>query len=139
MKNPTHEQLKQIAKRNGLRVRKGKYFQIFFFSKLIEVDNEAGPNVWTWNMLHEMGHAELTIKRERCHMNTILRMINLAEGNYRPREAFFRDYLDMEWKAWERGLRIAKREGIKISEKKYWIHARKCYKTYVDNIRDHYR
>jgi hypothetical protein len=138
MKNSTHRLLKEIAKRNGMKVRRGKRFQIFFFSQLIEVDDKVGPNVWTWNMLHEMGHAELAGRRERCHINTIVRMVKMGIKGYRPTEAFYRDYIDMEWKAWEQGFRIAKREGIKVSESKYWIHARKCHKTYVDNLRDHY-
>ncbi len=135
-KREEHRRLREIAKSKGFKVRSGKSFTIYFLSALITIDNRVGPNQWTWKMLHEMGHGELIMRRERMHMNTLLRMLNMPR--YSPTDAFFRDYLKMEWKAWEQGLKIAKREGIKVNEKQYWRHAKKSYQTYVDNLRSHY-
>lgn len=134
----TKKKLREIAKKTGYRVRQGKHFQVFFGSATIKVDNAQGPRVWSWRMLHELGHAELMKRHEKNHINTFYRLYKMSLEEYTPREAFYREYLQMEWKAWEQGLKIAKREGISINEKQYWRHARKCYLTYVRNIRNNF-
>ena len=101
MKN-TRKKLKEIAKSKGFRTKAGSDFQIVFFGATITTDNNLGPRVWEWRMLHELGHAELILRKERCHINTLVRVANMPD--YKPTEAFYRDYLDMEWKAWEQGM-----------------------------------
>jgi hypothetical protein len=137
-KNPQNKQLRSIAKKRGFNVRSGKDFSILFFGATINVDNNAGPRVWGWRMLHELGHAELIVRKETCHINTMLRLLKIHDGSYKPTEAFYRDYLNMEWKAWEQGMKIAKREGIRINEGQYWRHAKKCHGTYVKHLRSHF-
>lgn len=133
------KKLKKLARELGYSVRKGKDFQIFFGAvhgkKLINTDPNRGPRVWEWRMLHELGHAELMARREKNHVNTFYRLYRIALEEYYPTEAFYREYLDMEWKAWAQGAKIAKREGIKINEKQYWRHAKKCWYTYVTGLR----
>jgi len=135
--NREHRQLRDVAKRLGIRIRTGREFKVFFFTRTITVKKGAGPFVHTWATLHELGHAELIRRHEQCHLKTMVRLINMDEG-YRPTEAFFRDYLNMEWKAWEQGMRIAKREGIRVNESQYWRHARKCHNSYVKHLRDQF-
>lgn len=126
-------QLRAIAKKLGYKTRRGDCFSVFMFGATITVDNRLGPRVWEWRMLHELGHAELFKRRERNHMRT---MIRIVKPGYVPTEAFYRDYLEMEWKAWEQGMKIAKREGFEVNEKQYWRHARKCWMTYVEGLRE---
>lgn len=135
MKN-TRKKLREIAKSKGFRTKAGADFKIVFFGATITTDNKLGPRVWEWRMLHELGHAELILRKERCHINTLVRVANMPD--YKPTEAFYRDYLDMEWKAWEQGMKIAKREGIRVSEQGYWKHAKKCWQTYVDHLRSNF-
>ena len=102
----------------------------------ITVVPDAGPNIWVWSVLHELGHAELTRRRERTHVKTTARDLKRTYANYKPTEAFYRDFLAMEWKAWEQGLRIARREGVNVNTKQYLTYAEKCWRTYVTYVRD---
>lgn len=132
------KKLTAIARKAGCRVRKAKRFEIVFgvgSQMTIYVDHDRGPRVWEWSMLHEIGHAQLLGRRERSHINTFYRMFRMTFFDYKPTEAFYREYLEMEWKAWEQGMKIAKKEGIRVNEKGYWAYARKCWKTYEDNLR----
>ena len=126
------KKLRQIAERQGFKVTHGANFCFLFLGSKIILARKRGPKVTEWCFLHELGHAELCKKRERNHLLTLYRMLRMPK--YKPTPAFFRDYLRMEWKAWEQGFKIAQREGIRIDEKGYWRHANKCYKTYVDNL-----
>jgi hypothetical protein len=128
--------LRKIAKAMGFKTVSSDGFMIFFFGAKITTDRNVGPRIWEWRMLHELGHAELMLQKERCHVLTLRRWVKL--GSRRPSEAFFRDYLNMEWKAWEHGLKIAEREGIKIHKGQYLRHARKCYGTYVRDLRNNF-
>jgi hypothetical protein len=130
------KKLRQIAERQGFKVTYGPNFTFLFLGNKIILARKRGPKVTEWCFLHELGHAELSKRGERNHLLTLYRM--LAMPTYKPTAAFFRDYLKMEWKAWEQGFKIAKREGIKIDEKGYWRHARKCYQTYVDHLEEVY-
>lgn len=130
------KKLRQIAERQGFKVSYGQNFSYLFLGSKIILAKKKGPKVTEWCFLHELGHAELCSKRERNHLITLYRMLRMPA--YKPTPAFFRDYLKMEWKAWEQGFKIAQREGIKIDEKGYWRHANKCYKSYVDHLEELY-
>ena len=135
MKN-NMKQLKEIAKRQGFKVFTGSEFTFFFIGSKIRVGKGCGPKVTEWRFLHELGHAELCNAKDRHHLLTLYRILGMP--SYKPTAAFYRDYLKMEWKAWEQGAKIAKREGIRIDETGYWRHAKACYQTYVDNLKDVY-
>ena len=132
--------LRKIGRNMGYKIRNGKNFQIFFGAvhgkRLINTDPTVGPKVWEWRMLHELGHAELMGRKEKNHVNTFYRIYKIALEEYTPTDAFYRDYLHMEWKAWEQGYKIAQREGIKLDKTGYWKHAKKCWNTYVKNLRN---
>lgn len=125
------KKLREIAKREGFKLRSGKEFSFFFLGATIRVGKGYGPKVSTWRMLHELGHAELYRDRDWHHLITLYRIVKEIE----PSDAFYRDYLKMEWKAWEQGMKIAKREGIKVDETGYWKHAVGCYNSYVEHLR----
>lgn len=132
MKN-NMKKLRQIAERQGFKVKRGKEFTFFFFGSTISVGRGCGPKVTDWRFLHELGHAELCKGKDRHHLITLYRLLRMPA--YKPTDAFYRDYLKMEWKAWEQGMKIAKREGIKVDEKGYWKHAAGCYNSYVEHLR----
>lgn len=132
----------EVANHMGLHVWPDDRFafvQMFAFGTTLEyitVDPSAGPNIWVWSVLHELGHAELTRRRERTHVKTTARDLKRTYANYKPTEAFYRDFLAMEWKAWEQGLRIARREGVNVNTKQYLTYAEKCWRTYVRHLRN---
>ena len=123
----------QVAKREGFKIKLGKIcaFNLLTSEIIMTLDDQVKET--EWSLLHELGHAELCRHNDKHHTTTIKRLKSMPK--YKPTEAFYRDFLQAEWKAWERGMKIAKREKIDISEKEYWEFANRNYQTYVDTLR----
>lgn len=119
------------AHRIGFRVLYGEKFLASSSEGYVQTDERADPVAWTAQMLHELGHAELWLLRDKHHPRANQRL-SMAVHHFRSISSALRAfYLRKEWKAWERGMIIARREGIRISERQYWAVARHYYGTYV--------
>lgn len=86
---------------------------------------------WIYSMLHELGHTVIHGKK------------NFAEKYYRTYEIGGHVAIDLvasaqimkeEIEAWDQGLKLAKKLGIKIDRKDYERYASKCLMNYMRSI-----
>ena len=126
--------INSIVKDYGFKTVRSSYFALRLLLRQITYSKDAGPIVWTWRMLHELGHLELTAEKERTHINTLKRLSKLHLG-YKKTPAFYRDFIEAERKAWKRGILIAEREGISINVSKYEKHATSCINEHLEFLK----
>lgn len=127
--------LKDAARAYGYKIITDELFAHNARWKYIRTKTGAGETRWICSVLHELGHAEMTMLRDKPHLKTHKLRWLLVNARYKPTAAYFKAFLRMEWGAWEQGWRIAQRLGLKIDETLYWTYAKRFYQTHVDNVR----
>lgn len=127
--------LKDAARAYGYKMITDELFSHNGKWMYIRTMRGKGPTRWICAVLHELGHAELTMLRDKPHIKTPRLRGLLVDARYKPTAAYFKTLLRMEWGAWEQGWRLAQRLGIKIDETQYWTLAKRAYQTHVDYTR----
>ena len=129
------QHLLDLAHRMKVPVVSGDYFAAFIRYPGIQTADGFSIDSWIFNMLHELGHTELIIRRETHHIKAFKWDLDVRLGKCPQSDRFYYFYLFMEWAAWKQGYIIAVREGLDIDLHGYWEHAKRMYYTYVVNIR----
>ena len=105
--------------------------------KSIYIEGKHGLEIKTYLMLHELGHHELrkdwktftkrfpaTAYAEEVHLIT-------RDKKYKRRDTYVVASLEEEFAAWDEGLKLGKKLGIKINEDKWVEFKSKCLKSYI--------
>lgn len=104
----------------------------------IYIEGRHGLEIKTYLMLHELGHHEIrkdwkkfrrrfpaTAKAEQVHLKT-------KDTKYKRRDAYVVASLEEEFMAWDEGLKLGKRLGIKVNMDKWIDFKSKCLKCYIN-------
>jgi len=86
-----------------------------------------------YEFLRELGHHEL--RKDWSEYKKVLPTVAYAESvkpnKYRRRIGYYVSSIEEEYKAWERGLELAKLLGIKINKKRWNVLKNRCLMTYI--------
>lgn len=105
--------------------------------KKITLENTGNEEHMTWDLLHELGHAE--VRKDWGAYKAKYPAVALAEKEwmkrgvtkYKRRMAYQVETVREEMEAWEAGLTIARRLRIDIDVQAYWAYANKALATYM--------
>jgi hypothetical protein len=105
--------------------------------KSIYIEGKYGIEIKTYLMLHELGHHELRKDwnkfTKRFPASAYAEEVHLAtrDKKYKRRDSYVVASLEEEFAAWDEGLRLANRLGIKINMDKWIDFKSKCLKCYI--------
>ena len=104
----------------------------------IYIEGRYGLEIKTYLMLHELGHHEIrkdwkkfkkrfpaTAKAEQVHLKT-------KDTKYKRRDAYVVASLEEEFMAWDEGLKLGRKLGIKVNMDKWIDFKSKCLKCYIN-------
>jgi hypothetical protein len=104
----------------------------------IYIEGRHGLEIKTYLMLHELGHHEIrkdwkkfkrrfptSAKAEQMHLKT-------SNNKYKRRDSYLVSSLEEEFMAWEEGLRLGQRLGIRVNMDKFIDFKSKCLKGYIN-------
>ena len=103
----------------------------------ITLEDTGNEETMMWDLLHELGHAELRKDWKVYKMMypaaalATEKWIKKGENKYRRRNGHHIDTVREEVDAWQRGLLIAHRLRIDVDVPAYWEYANKALATYV--------
>lgn len=105
--------------------------------KSIYIEGKHGLEIKTYLMLHELGHHELrkdwrkftkrfpaTAYAEEVHLAT-------KDKRYKRRDTYVVASLEEEFAAWDEGLKLGKKLGIRVNMEKWIDFKSKCLKSYI--------
>jgi hypothetical protein len=106
--------------------------------KSIYIEGKYTLEMKTYLMLHELGHHELRkdwdkfkkkfpvmAHAEHVHLKT-------KATKYKRRDTYVVSSLEEEFKAWDEGLKLGEKLGIKINMQKWIVFKSKCLKSYIN-------
>jgi hypothetical protein len=105
--------------------------------KSIYIEGKYGVEIKTYLMLHELGHHEIRKNwkkfTKRFPASAYAEEVHLATNDkrYKRRDSYVVASLEEEFMAWEEGLKLGKRLGIKINMDKWIDFKSKCLKSYI--------
>lgn len=104
----------------------------------IYIEGRHGLEIKTYLMLHELGHHEIrknwkkfmrrfpaSAKAEQVHLET-------RDTKYKRRDSYVVASLEEEFMAWEEGLRLGNKLGIRVNMDKFIDFKSKCLKSYIN-------
>lgn len=99
----------------------------------IKIEGKHPVEIKVYLLLHELGHNEL--RKDWDRFGKLLPVAQQAEtyydNKYRRRQAYFVSNLEEEFMAWDEGLKLAERFGIKINRIKWDEYRSKCLMSYI--------
>jgi hypothetical protein len=105
--------------------------------KSIYIEGKYGLEIKTYLMLHELGHHELRkdwkkfTKRFPVTAHAEHKYLTENEKKYIRRDSYVVASLEEEFAAWDEGLKLGKRLGIKINMEEWIDFKSKCLKSYI--------
>ena len=108
--------------------------------KYIRIEDYKDYEIKTYVFLHELGHHELAKNWDKYRdrfPNVALAEFHAdvyKDYNYRRRKNYHVNNLEEEFMAWEKGLELGIKLGIRINMTKWWELKNKCVKSYIISL-----
>ena len=105
--------------------------------KSIYIEGKYGLEIKTYLMLHELGHHELRkdwkkfTKRFPVTAHAEHKCLTKNDTKYMRRDSYVVASLEEEFAAWEEGLKLGNRLGIRVNMDKWIDFKSKCLKAYI--------
>ena len=106
--------------------------------KSIYIEGRYGVEIKTYLLLHELGHHELRknwdVFTKRFPAAAYAEEVHLEmnDKRYKRRDTYVVASLEEEFSAWEEGLRLSERLGIRVNMLNWIEFKSKCLKSYIN-------
>ena len=129
--------LEAWAHRRGFEICKGYGIDAYIHEEKHIVYNSKikSKKNQVYSLLHECGHAIAYNSKGYKESFPTLAAYRFKDSKVnKRRNAFKCEVIAEEWDAWARGLKLAKRLGIKIDRDKYFNYASRWVMTYIRSV-----